>query len=131
VSSIEVGSFEDHAFGSILGAFIGDSCGSFLEFAREVQVDSIMKTCMQMPGGGPFNLIGGQVTDDSELAMSLMWGLIGGSEEDANTARVQSEDQVIEEDAMEFDNGSRQAQNSIAHNVVEAEDDLMAFEGPE
>ena len=29
-----------------------------------------------MPGGGPFNLGRGQMTDDSELAMCLMWGLI-------------------------------------------------------
>jgi len=28
-----------------------------------------------MPGGGPFNLGPGQITDDSELAMCLMWGL--------------------------------------------------------
>lgn len=29
-----------------------------------------------MPGGGPFNLNPGQVTDDSELAMCLMTGLV-------------------------------------------------------
>lgn len=29
-----------------------------------------------MPGGGPFALNPGQITDDSELAMSLMWALI-------------------------------------------------------
>ena len=34
---------------------------------------------MSMPGGGPFGLAPGQITDDSELAMSLMWGLIEGN----------------------------------------------------
>ena len=29
-----------------------------------------------MNGGGPFKLYAGQVTDDSELAMCLMYGLI-------------------------------------------------------
>lgn len=35
-----------------------------------------MDDCMEMPGGGPFNLAGGQVTDDSELATCLLWGII-------------------------------------------------------
>ena len=35
-----------------------------------------MDKCMTMPGGGPFMLYGGQVTDDSELAMCLMHGLL-------------------------------------------------------
>ena len=33
---------------------------------------------MSMPGGGPHMLAPGQVTDDSELAMSLMHGLVEG-----------------------------------------------------
>ena len=33
---------------------------------------------MQMCGGGPFNLFSGQITDDSELAICLMLGLIEG-----------------------------------------------------
>ena len=32
-----------------------------------------------MPGGGPFSLASGQITDDSELAMMLMHGLIDKS----------------------------------------------------
>ena len=35
-----------------------------------------MKQCMEMNGGGPFHLYAGQVTDDSELAMCLLHGLI-------------------------------------------------------
>ena len=34
---------------------------------------------MQMNGGGPFGLAGGQITDDSELAMCLMQGLINSN----------------------------------------------------
>ena len=33
---------------------------------------------MDMPGGGCFNVSPGQVTDDSELAMCLMRGLLAG-----------------------------------------------------
>ena len=39
-----------------------------------------MKECMEMNGGGPFSLGPGQVTDDSELAFCLMWGLIQGNQ---------------------------------------------------
>lgn len=35
---------------------------------------------MSMPGGGPFNLNAGQITDDSELAMCLMQGINEGFE---------------------------------------------------
>lgn len=35
-----------------------------------------MDECMKMPGGGPHGVGAGQITDDSELAMCLMWGLI-------------------------------------------------------
>ena len=36
---------------------------------------------MKMPGGGPFDLVSGQITDDSEMAMCLMWGLIDGNKD--------------------------------------------------
>ena len=65
--------FEDRAFGCILGAFIGDSCGSFNEFNNNILTDEQMEECMEMPGGGPWAGIGaGQITDDSELAMCLL-----------------------------------------------------------
>lgn len=35
-----------------------------------------MDECMTMPGGGPFELASGQITDDSELASCLLWGII-------------------------------------------------------
>ena len=39
---------------------------------------------MQMKGGGPWNLCAGQITDDSELAMSLMNGLLESVSYDQN-----------------------------------------------
>lgn len=35
-----------------------------------------MDECMKMPGGGPWRLYAGQITDDSELAMCMMEGMI-------------------------------------------------------
>lgn len=70
----------DRAFGCILGTFVGDSCGSFLEFNKALATDEEMKDCMDMNGGGPFKLGPGQVTDDSELAMCLIAGLKEGQE---------------------------------------------------
>lgn len=63
-----------------MGAFVGDSCGSYLEFNNEIASEEIMNECMQMPGGGPWRCGPGQITDDSELAMSLMLALIRGNE---------------------------------------------------
>ena len=71
--------FSMGAYGCILGAFIGDSCGSYLEFIEYLPSDKEMNKCMGMPGGGMFGVGAGQVTDDSEMAMSLMWGLINSN----------------------------------------------------
>lgn len=47
---------EQHAKGCIAGALIGDSCGSFHEFASKVLSSVEMDFCMTMPGGGPHGL---------------------------------------------------------------------------
>ena len=70
---------DDRAFGCIIGAFIGDACGSYNEFNRQICNDNKMTQCMMMKGGGPFGLAGGQITDDSELAMMMMHGLLDKS----------------------------------------------------
>ena len=70
---------EDRAFGCILGAFVGDSLGTYLEFATGVIKDAEVERAMAMEGGGPFWLASGQVTDDSELAMMSLNGLIAGN----------------------------------------------------
>ena len=53
----------------MLGAFIGDSIGSLHEFGKGELTEEQVDAAMLMPGGGPWHVISGQVTDDSELAM--------------------------------------------------------------
>ena len=62
----------------MLGAFVGDSIGSLLEFATGEQSAEKVQTALSMPGGGLFGVSAGQVTDDSELAMCLIRGLLAG-----------------------------------------------------
>lgn len=58
-----------------MGAFIGDSIGSGLEFRDECSTEDI-DLAMQMPGNmPPWYLLAGQVTDDSELAMCQLHAL--------------------------------------------------------
>ena len=57
------------SLGSMLGAFIGDSIGSYVEFATGMIDPNDARMALSMPGGGPWKLAPGQVTDDSELAM--------------------------------------------------------------
>ena len=64
--------------GSMLGAFIGDSIGSYLEFKTGKQELRAALKGMQMPGGGAWRIQPGQITDDSELAMCQMRGLLAG-----------------------------------------------------
>ena len=62
----------------MLGAFVGDSLGSYLEFETGVMSEARIDIAMGMPGGGCWNLTPGQVTDDSELAMCQLRGLVAG-----------------------------------------------------
>jgi len=52
--------------------------GSYHEFSEASYAQTIIDTVMEQPGGGTFNLSKGQITDDSELALSLAYGLIEG-----------------------------------------------------
>ena len=45
--------FKDRAFGAILGAFISDSIGSYLEFEEKPCNNEQVTNCMKMLGGGP------------------------------------------------------------------------------
>ena len=65
------------AFGAVLGAFIGDALGAYIEFQNDISPPLLQET-LTMPGGGPFHLGQGQVTDDSELAMCMIRGLLAG-----------------------------------------------------
>ena len=72
LGSVKRNGVEDRGFGCILGAFIGDAIGSFREFSDEIATQEEMDQCMLMPGGGPFMVGPGQITDDSEMAMCIL-----------------------------------------------------------
>jgi ADP-ribosylglycohydrolase len=72
--------FKERVFGSIIGAFIGDSCGSYVEFDELFPSPKKVDDCMKMMGGGHHGVAAGQVTDDSEMMMSLMLGYIASNE---------------------------------------------------
>ena len=59
VDDIPKNTFEDRANACIIGAFVGDACGAFLEFEKKIVSEERMKKCMEMNGGGPFSLYAG------------------------------------------------------------------------
>ena len=65
------------ALGAVLGAFCGDAAGGPLEFQGEPK-SAAVTAAMEMRGGGVAGLGSGQITDDSELALSLANGLAEG-----------------------------------------------------
>ena len=91
IEQIEDMSFRDCAYGSMMGVFIGDSCGSYLEFNRQRASEKEMDKAMTMCGGGPFKLHSGQITDDGEMSISLMLGLIDGK----NTITQEGEEKNV------------------------------------
>ena len=61
--------------GSILGALVGDAAGATLEFLPGTPNRSQVKQAMSMVGGGTWRTAPGQITDDGEMALSLMHAL--------------------------------------------------------
>ena len=66
----------DRAFGIMIGAAIGDSIGSYCEFNLDRLTINQLDNAMKMNGGGPHYISSGQVTDDTELTISLTNSLI-------------------------------------------------------
>ena len=65
----------DRSFACIFGAWIGDASGSIVEH-RLTLSPSEVSHALSLPGGGTFGLGPGQITDDGELTISLLRGLI-------------------------------------------------------
>lgn len=70
----------NHALGGFLGALIGDSVGSFLEFTT-LPSQQMIDQALTMPGGGCWDLAPGQITDDGELTLCLARGLLHGGDD--------------------------------------------------
>lgn len=62
----------DRAIGSLIGLALGDALGTTLEF--EPRPDRMI--VKDIVGGGPFNLIAGQWTDDTAMALALAESLL-------------------------------------------------------
>ena len=54
---------------------IGDALGSYCENESKVSEEK-MKLLMSMPGGGVHKTFAGQITDDSEMSLSLLSSLL-------------------------------------------------------
>ena len=64
----------------LIGAFVGDSCGSLNKFAEKPLTEVELDFCFTMPGGGECAMNPGQVTDDGELMLCLMHALTSTSD---------------------------------------------------
>jgi ADP-ribosyl-[dinitrogen reductase] hydrolase len=63
------------AQGCILGALLGDAIGAHIEFISNPTGGQIDEAC-RLPGGGRWGLSRGQVTDDGELTLACMRGIM-------------------------------------------------------
>lgn len=60
------------AQGSLTGLLVGDALGSLVEFKRPKYIkEAFPKGVREIVGGGPWNTLPGQPTDDGELALTL------------------------------------------------------------
>ena len=75
---------EDYAKGWIIGAFVGDAAGAVLEFTRNKIDMEVVEYALSFPGGGWMRVKKGQITDDSEMALWLMRGILRSEDGDLN-----------------------------------------------
>jgi len=59
-----------------MGALVGDAMGTVLEFSQTLINKESVRKSMSVPGGGPHEVAPGQITDDGELTLSLLKGLL-------------------------------------------------------
>jgi ADP-ribosyl-[dinitrogen reductase] hydrolase len=64
-----------YAQGAILGALLGDAIGAFLEFGGMPTSEKVDRA-LTLPGGGHWGVSPGQVTDDGEMTLSQLRGIL-------------------------------------------------------
>lgn len=73
---MDVDGVRDRARGCLLGQFIGDSLGSLVEFRSPASIAAgYPDGVRELADGGTWDLIAGQPTDDSQMAMMLIRSL--------------------------------------------------------
>lgn len=80
----------DMILGGLYGALVGDAAGATLEFFRGDITERDVKRAMYMPGGGSLDVVAGQITDDGELTIALLQGLVD-SKRESRESRVSRE----------------------------------------
>lgn len=67
----------DRAQGCLLGQLAGDALGALVEFASKQQIRCLYPQGLRdLAAGGPWNIVAGQPTDDSEMALTLARTLV-------------------------------------------------------
>lgn len=67
----------DRAQGCLLGQFAGDSLGSLVEFKGPQKIrNEYPQGLKELQSGGTWNTLAGQPTDDSEMALALIYSLL-------------------------------------------------------
>lgn len=89
MTSVDPALLRDRARGCLLGQFIGDSLGSLVEFETPEEIaERYPDGVRDLADGGTWNLIAGQPTDDSQMAMMLIRSLQRCGTFDANAVFV-------------------------------------------
>ncbi len=67
---------ENKIYGCLLGGWCADAAGATLEFSHTPITNQMVEIAMKMPGGGAIGVGPGQITDDSELEIAILNGLV-------------------------------------------------------
>ena len=62
----------DRSLGAVAAALCGDAIGGTFDLIGRLPIDEEIEHALSMPGGGPFRLAPGQVTDHGEMTLALL-----------------------------------------------------------
>ena len=119
--AIEDANLLSRAHGCLIGQVAGDALGSQVEFMDAAKIRALYPGGVRrMEGGGPFDLMAGQPTDDSELALLLARCLV--NDQRYNKERVAQAYHFWFHRSKPFDIGNtiRQAMQAISAKDVKA-----------
>ena len=113
----------DRVFHTLLAGWCGDAAGATLEFRKQIFSHEEVINAMQMHGFGKSGVYPGQITDDSEMELALIHGLINGCNSENFPTNFIATEYIEWYNSRPFDIGQ-----TTTFAILDADDDTSMYD---